>query len=88
MFGQELRTLVNVAESRWELPPLSCVTLMRVDPPGGWGAFGVSQVDRTLFTVSVAWHPPEGERSDDGLAEGNEASTGGEQEELVESRNV
>lgn len=31
-----LRSLVPVGSGRFALPPLSCVTLERVDPPGGW----------------------------------------------------
>lgn len=56
--GEVLRTLVNVAPSRWELPPLATVTLQRIDPPGAWGAHGAPKVDRTLYTVSVSWRVP------------------------------
>ena len=64
----ELHTLVHVAESRWELPPLATVTLQRVDAPGTWGAFGCARVERALFTVSVAWLPPQDGDTDDGTS--------------------
>ena len=47
--------LVDGEGSRWELPPLATVTLVSVAAPGTWGAFNAERVDRTLYTVSVAW---------------------------------
>ena len=50
-------TLVRVDGDgfRWEVPPLSTITLRRIDPPGTWGAFEAEKVMRTLYTVEVSW---------------------------------
>ena len=52
---------------RWEMPPLSTITLKKIDPPGTWGAFQAEKVMRTLYTVEVAWTASAGgDGSDDG----------------------
>ena len=48
-------TLVQSDDSRWELPPLSTVTLQSVHREGTWGAYGAPRVQRTLYCVTVAW---------------------------------
>ena len=49
------------------MPPLSTITLKKIDPPGTWGAFQAEKVMRTLYTVEVAWTASTGgDGSDDG----------------------
>ena len=62
--------------NRWELPALATITLVGISPPGSWGAYAAATVDRTLYTVSVAWMAsaaPEpvatrGDAAEDGIA--------------------
>ena len=48
------RSLVQVSASGYHLPPMTTVTLEKVDGPGSWQAYG-RRVRRRLYTVSVAY---------------------------------
>lgn len=49
-----LHSLVQVAAGSYHAPPLTSVTLERVQAPGEWQAYGTA-VRRRLFTVSLAF---------------------------------
>ena len=56
-FHSLLPTALTEDETEYDLPPLSTVTLQRVDAPGSWLAYGVT-VNQRLLTVSVSFALP------------------------------
>ena len=50
-------TALTEEEMEYDLPPLSRITLQRVDEAGSWQAYGVT-VNQRLLTVSVAFAFP------------------------------
>ena len=52
--GRGFHSLVQVSPSGYHLPPMTTVTLQKVESPGSWQAYG-RRIRRRLFTVSVAY---------------------------------
>ena len=48
-------SLVRTAFGSYQMPPLTTVTLEKVEQPGEWEVCG-QKVQRRLFTVSVTWN--------------------------------
>ena len=56
-FHSLLPTALTDEEMEYDLPPLSTITLRRVDEPGTWQAYGIT-VNQRLLTVEVSFAFP------------------------------